>query len=60
MSGRTLLATAALMTAPLAHASSNDIGFAPAQAGPYCDGLAHSYQVLDEYRTTYLFRCIAD
>jgi len=45
MSGQTLLATAALLTGPLAHASSNDIGFDPAQARLYCDGLADSYQV---------------
>jgi hypothetical protein len=60
MSGRTFLATVALLTGPLGHAASNDIGFDPAQARLYCDGLADSYQVLDEYRSTYLSRCIAD
>ena len=60
MSGRTFLATVALLTGSLAHAASNDIGFDQAQARLYCDGLADSYQVLDEHRSTYLSRCIAD
>jgi hypothetical protein len=60
MTHRLTLAAAAALTASVAWASSNDIGFNPVAAGHHCEDLADSYQVLDEDRRTYLSRCVAE
>ena len=54
------IAAAALLASPMLYASSNDIGFNPYQANLYCENLAEGYQVLDEDRSLYMSRCIAE